>query len=364
MELVNLLQFLNKVKELYAPDYATCDIGLVNFLNLLSEDEQFTQKINLGEMFIAQKTLDRYNLVDGVSRFLSLSLLLHAICECYKKTSTKNDKAIKIIRTKYLLNGSKTKLRLSESCQLIYEKIIMGERLSGKEKNTPVFKLYHILWTQIKEDGLSASKIFNMLGKLVVYMINVENVKARDLYYTINKDKKELDQLILIESFLKELDLEKDWKSFLKVFRNKTPDILLFFKDFFVTKFSFKQFYTSRLYENFSNYFITMQNYMPRDVIMVKLKRSATLYLDLLNVNLSNEKLRNALIQIKMHNGDDTYAYILNVYEDYVDGNLSESTFLEILYTIDEYLRNRQKNPNNVAFNELVQYLNAFITCK
>ena len=103
---------------------------------------------------------------------------------------------------------------------------------------------------------------------------------------------------------------------------------------------------------------------MPRDVIMVKLKRSATLYLDLLNVNLSNEKLRNALIQIKMHNGDDTYAYILNVYEDYVDGNLSESTFLEILYTIDEYLRNRQKNPNNVAFNELVQYLNAFITCK
>ena len=27
-------------------------------------------------------------------------------------------------------------------------------------------------------------------------------------------------------------------------------------------------------------------------------------------------------------------------------------------------LRNRIKTPNNVAFNELINYLNAFITCK
>ena len=65
-----------------------------------------------------------------------------------------------------------------------------------------------------------------------------------------------------------------------------------------------------------------------------------------------------------MHGGEDTYAYILNIYEDYEDNNISEATFLEILLTIDEYLKKRAITPNNVTFNELINYLNAFITCK
>ena len=44
-----------------------------------------------------------------------------------------------------------------------------------------------------------------------------------------------------------------------------------------------------------------------------------------------------------MHGGEDTYAYILNIYEDYEDNNISEATFLEILLTIDEYLKKRKK---------------------
>ena len=97
---------------------------------------------------------------------------------------------------------------------------------------------------------------------------------------------------------------------------------------------------------------------------MAKIIKSAKLYRDLLNVNIANENIKRALIQIKMHNGEDTYAYLLNIYEDYKENNLSESTFLEILFTIDDYLKNRVKTPNNVGFNELIQYLNAFITCK
>ena len=65
-----------------------------------------------------------------------------------------------------------------------------------------------------------------------------------------------------------------------------------------------------------------------------------------------------------MHNGEDTYAYILSIYEDYVDNIISKATLLEILTTVDEYLKNRIKTPNNVGFNELIKYLNTFITCK
>lgn len=363
METVNLLEFLNKAKDLYTLDYAVCGDELVNFLDMMTEDVTFTKKIDLGIIYLHQRNLDQFTIIDGLNRLLSLSLLLHAVCECYKKTSAKNDKAIRIIRSKYLLDGQKTKLKLQTEEQVIFDKILFGEKLSGKEKQSPLFVLLHNFWTQIKEEKLQAANIFAMLGKLTVYIVDTENVSKRDLFYNLNKNNPKVNQLLLIEDYLKSLGILNEWKELNHIFNNKT-DIMQFFRDFFITKFNYKELDYFRLYEIFVNYFETMLQYMPEDTLIKKIIRSAKLYDDILNVNFYNEKFRQALIQIKMHKGEDTYAYILNIYEDYMDENITESTFLEILSTIDEYLKNRLKTPNDVSFNELIKYLNAFITCK
>lgn len=363
METVNLLEFLNKAKDLYTLDYTVCDDKLVNFLDLMTEDETFTKSIDLGIIYLHQRNLGQYTIIDGLNRILSLSLLLHAVCECYKKTSERNDKAIRTIRTKYLLDGTKTKLRLPEEQQIIFEKILFGERLSGKEKKSPLFVLLHNFWTQIKEEKLQASNIFKMLNKIIVYIVDIENVSKRDLFYSLNKNNSKINQILLIEDYLKSLGILNQWEELKQIYNNDS-DIVQFFRDFFITKFNFKEFDTTRFYETFVNYFETMLQYMPEDALIDKIKTSAKLYSNILNVNFSNDKFRQALIQIKMHKGEDTYAYILNIYEDFVDGNITETTFLEILSTIDEYLKNRLKTPNDVSFNELIKYLNAFITCK
>lgn len=364
MEVVNLLEFINSAKDLYTLDYATCNNKLVKFLDLMTEDEQFTQKIDLGIIYTQMRTVDQYTIVDGLSRVISLSLLLHAVCECYKKTTTQNDKAIKTIRSKYLINGEKTKLRLPAEAQNVYHKIIFGERLSGREKDTPMFQLLHSFWTQIKDEGLQAAYIFKMLKKVYVVQADATNVPARDLYYNLNKNNREIEQLSLIENYLKAIGIKDKWDDLKQAHNNSKAYINIFFRDFFLTKFNFKQYSESRLYEIFVNYFETMLQYMSEDSLMDKIKKAAVLHNNLLNVNVNNEAIKRLLIQIKMHNGEDTYAYLLNIYEDYIDGNLSEATFVEILSTIDEYLRNRIKTPNNVSFNELIEYLNAFITCK
>ena len=100
------------------------------------------------------------------------------------------------------------------------------------------------------------------------------------------------------------------------------------------------------------------------DTLINKIRHTAILYHNILNVNIINDDIKQILIKIKMHNGEDTYAYILSIYEDYVDNIISKATLLEILTTVDEYLKNRIKTPNNVGFNELIKYLNTFITCK
>ena len=363
MKVVNLLEFINNAKDLYTLDYARCDGELVNFLDLMTEDEQFTQKTDLGIIYINQKSIDQFTIVDGLNRILSLSLLLHAVCECYKKTTEQNTKAIKTIRRKYLVNAAKSKLHLNEADNILYNKIINGERLSGHEKARPMFILLHNFWSQIKEEKLQASKIFTMLKKISVTVVETDNVSKRNLYYKLNASRN-LNQIALIEDFLKENGLRNEWESIKNVYFPKDSDITSFLKDFFVTKFHYKKFNPDRLYESFVNYFETMMQYMSEDSLMTRLKRSARLYYNILNVNFNNDELKNAFIQIKKHSGEDTYAYILDIYEDYVEGNISEAIFLEILNTIDEYLQNRQTSGKNIEFNELIQYLNAFITCK
>jgi hypothetical protein len=366
MEVVNLLEFLNTAKAMYTLDYATCEVELINFLNLIARDEQFTQKIDLGILYYQQRNLDSITIVDGLNRILSLTLLLHAVCECYKKTSTKNDKAIKTIRMKYILNGaSKTKLRLATATeQEIFDKIIFGEKLSGKEKEHPMFVLLHNFWSQIKEEKLLAANIFKMLAKVVVMTVSVGDIPARSVYYNLNKMNRELNQLALIGDYLKSMGLFSEWNAINKIFLNKESDVILFLNDFFITKFNLKNFNKSNIYESFQNYFETMLQYMPEDTLVSKIKESAILYNNILNVNIENENIKRALINIKMHGGEDTYSYLLSIYEDYVEGNITEATFIEIMSTIDEYLIKRTKSPNNVSFNELISYLNAFITCK
>ena len=107
MKVVNLLEFLNNAQSLFTLNYAKCSEELVNFLDLMTEDEQFTQRIDLGIIFVDQKSFDEFTIVDGLNRILSLSLLLHAVCECYKKTTAQNEKAIRTIRKKYLLSHCK-----------------------------------------------------------------------------------------------------------------------------------------------------------------------------------------------------------------------------------------------------------------
>ena len=364
MESINLLVLLNKVKTVHTLNFAESAFGSVDFLDIISNDEMFIQKIDLGVMYIKHQTLDQIKVIDGIGRLLSLSLLLHAICECYKKTSQKNDKAIENIRTKYLLDGESTKLRFSPDVQKIYDKIIFGERMSGKEKSSPLFQILHSYWLKIKENKLQAAKIFESLSKLFVSVFDVENLNDRDLYYSLNKHNRRLNQRLLIDNFMEESGVLTNWNLFKKILKNNKINFEDFFRDFFITKFNYGKYDSDNLYDILTNYYKTMTHYIKKDEFINKMKHSAELYSNLININFENEKIKRLMIKIKMHNGDDTYAYLLNIYEDYTANLISETTFLEILSTIDEYLVNRLKTPNNVGFNELITYLNTFIVCK
>ena len=85
---------------------------------------------------------------------------------------------------------------------------------------------------------------------------------------------------------------------------------------------------------------------------------SAVTYNNLLSIEIPDEDIKNKFVEIKFNKGDDTYAYLLEIYEDYQDGNISKETFLEILTAINEYLANRVNSGAKSNFNDLIADLN------
>ena len=171
MRAVSLLEFLNSAKDVCSLEYDEC-FHPADILSLINEDEQFVQRINFGIIYVHTKIQDKYTIIGGLSGIISLSLLLHAVCECYKKTSPRNDSAIRTIRSKYLLNNKRSKLRLKTAAQELYDKIINHERLSGREKDSKMFKLLHKFWSDIKENKLQAAHIFKMLQRVFVTIVD------------------------------------------------------------------------------------------------------------------------------------------------------------------------------------------------
>ena len=363
MKTVKFLDFLYNVKSVTALDYAKIDCLNLNLLDYLDELSQFYQSFDLGLIYVNKTSADYYIIIDGINRLISVSLLLHAVCECYKKTTEKNQNAINIIRNKYLFFKKYLKLHLAGDDAIVYEKIINGERLNSKEKNNQIFLLLHRYWTKIKTDKLQAEQIFNLLKKMTISIIDVESFKIRDIYYKLNENKN-LDNILLIDDYLKEVGLQKEWNNLKEnQFLNK-QDIKRFFKDFFITKFNYKTFSEKKIYIYFVNYFETMMQYSSEFEILSNIEKYVILYNQMLNLTMVDEDIKKKLIIIKKLDGEDTFAYILNVYIDYQEDNISHQTFIEILSTIIEFLQNRLISGNSTDFNELIEYLTAFISCK
>ena len=363
MKTIKFLDFLYNVKSVTALNYAKIDCLNLNLLNYLNELSQFYQSFDLGLIYINETSTDYCVVIDGINRLISVSMLLHAVCECYKKTTEKNQNAINIIRDKYLFFRKYIKLHLAGDDAIVYEKIINGERLNSKEKNNQIFILLHNYWTKIKTDKLQAEQIFNLLKKMTISIIDVESFKIRDIYYKLNENKN-LDNILLIDDYLKEIGLIKEWNNLKEsLFFNK-QDIKRFLTDFFITKFNYKTFSDKFIYVYFVNYFETMMQYSSETEVLKIIKKHIQLYNQILNLTMDDDDIKEKFIIIKKLDGEDTFAYILNVYVDYQDGNLSKQTFIDILSTIIEFLQNRIINKNTTDFNELIEYLTAFISCK
>ena len=365
MDLFKALEFLENTGHLYALDYSKKYLYSAKLSNFMFDLFDISEKTNLGVIYTKPIKIGEQFLVDGVSRLVGLSLFLFAICECWKNTTERNDLLIKKIKANYLLRNDRPKIILKGINKDIYESLLLGERISGKNKKTVIFCTYHEYWTKLKLGNYELKDIMDKLNNIYLYhssLAEQDSEQIRDLYYSLNIDSQKLNQIALIKDFLKELDASYEWSEIEQLFFNNKDYLMMFLKDFLITKYTTNKIPYNSYYIVLKDYINRIKKYKSVAKAVEEMHESAITYNSILNVDMPDEDIKNKFIEIKLNKGNDTYAYLLEIFEDYKDGNITKATFIEILTAVNEYLINRNANPtarNN--FNDLLSDLNKLL---
>jgi len=360
---LNLLDILQKSQVLSSAGYFGTFRAPVDLLEVVLDNFDLEDNITLGLMFLQKKGDEEYIVVDGMKRLISLSLFLHAICECYKMTNEKNIHAIELIKTRYLFNkDNETKIKLCGYEKNIYEKLVKYEKMTDEEKEHPMFMHLHDYWAKIKMDNISAVKIFNEIKKMDVLCCVCENfeIENRDLYNMLHSN---VDEIALISDFVKENAKEslQIWQDTLNNFKDR--DLMPYFTDFLKNYLTIQKngvIPEFGLYMSFKRYFRKNISYRKQEDIFKNIKNFSEHYLKILRADFENENVKNLITKINESDMKETYPYLLEVVDDYEENRITDETIIELLNMVITFLQQKQTGMLDriINFGNLSQEIN------
>lgn len=361
IQTINLLDLLNNTQALYSTEFAGEYRVPADLLENLLEVSQTKEPLFDGLMFLQRLNNDACIVVDGMKRLISLSLLLHAICECYKLTNNKNTHAIELIKKRYLFGKYGTKMQLNGDEKKIYEKLVKYERMTDEEKEHPMFKVLHEFWAKIKMNNLSAVQLFNQIKQIksLVCIYEENDIDNRDLYQFLNCNNSYIEELKLIKNFLEEKtgDSVVLWYEFVDMFKKADMErkIKYFFLDFLTIQKNGVIPKENEIYMSFKHYYLRMISggQSPEDFFK-NMKNVAKNYIKISTANFENIKIKQRIQTLKDNNMYETFPYLLEVTDDYENERITEETLCQLLDTVILFVA-EQKTGN---FESMINFAN------
>ena len=363
---LKLLDILQKSQVLYSTDYSGEFEAPADLLENILENSGLSDSIVEGIMFF-QKTSNRsFLVVDGMKRIIQFSLLLHAICECYKLTNEKNEHAIELIKKRYLFFGKHTKIHLHGYEKIIYEKLVKYERMTDEEKQHPMFVTLHEFWAKIKMNNISAQKLFEEIKKIEVLVCIYEqsDVENRDLYQYLNCNNLNIEEILLITDFIKENSKEslKFWYKIVDLYKNAglSNYFKYFLRDFLTIQRNGIIPKLNELYMSFKRYYKRLKPAIGSEKFFAHIEKFAKYYIKIIQADFENEKVKKLVTTINDGDMQETYPYLLEVLDDVEDRRLTEDTFIQLLNTVIEFIKEQRSNDfvSSVNFANLSHEIN------
>lgn len=376
--IISVSEILNNAKNITSAGFSTGynfdEIKAEEYFDELIESAASSSPIFSG-ILIMEKFGTNFTIIDGFQRITTICLLLCALCESYKNTSSKNDTAKNKIIDRYLMNQNEPKLILSYEDQEIYKKIILSQNLNEIDEESNLAKIYRCFVNKIKEHRISGTELFRVISKIQFMLVTVEEseVSVRELYQTLN-DNKDKSQVNLISDFISQKDesdgkYEEKWLKIIDLYKDTGYQGLIedFIRDFLTIQNDGKVPNKNALYNNFKSYFFKISKYLTAEIIIDNICKYAESYIKIVSADFEDNEVKEQIIILNENNGQDSYPYLMEVLDDLENGHINREVFFDILTMINSFVKNRQENNlagATIDFNNLSKELNKMLVLK
>lgn len=344
-----------------------------DFFHELSSSLKISSPIFAGIIILETSDANgNFLVVDGIQRITTLSLLLCALCEAYKNTSSKNDDARLKIFSRYLINDeNEVKTCLVGKDKEIYKKIVFSQELTEEETQSKLFQAYNNFLLKIKNREISATNLFKAVSKVQFMVIFSDklDIPARELYQSLNGSRNDLSQINLITSFICQHNesVADEWQAVINTYINLGFANFLngFMRDFLAVQNNGKVPSENNLYRNFKSYYNSISEFQSIQSIIKNLCKYAMFYLKFLQADFEDEEIKAQVVLINENNGYDSYPYLMEVLDDLENSHISRPIFLNILEMINSFIVDRDSNgESNMNFASLSSELNKMLAMK
>ncbi len=292
--------------------------------------------------------------IDGQQRLTTLSLLLNALAESMKNKGDDAEKLRNKIYSYYLINKEEEdeeryKLVLTQTDKATYTAILDGMNLP-KEYSPRIIENYKLFQDKITKSKLEPSQILKGIQKLFIVDVSLDRNydNPQLIFESLNSTGLDLSQADLIRNFIlmgqepkvqKEL-YNKYWFPMESSYGYKYGSYFdRFMRDYLTIKTGSIPVMRD-VYHEFKKFMTTQQNKSMGSIVS-DIKYYSDFYVKMAFAESNDKELDESFKDIQELKVEVAYPFLLQVYNDYHNGVISKSEFLEILKTVESYVFRR-----------------------
>lgn len=294
-------------------------------------------------------------LIDGQQRITTTMLFLIAVRDLIT-----DDKLKEFIDNRYLKNNNageeseyKVKLKQVEADWLTYKNLVLGNHLSGKEKESAVYKNYNFFVNKLSEWNRKGIKLDDLIGKgldkFSVVTIELQPNKNKwenpqEIFESMNSLGKPLSLADLVRNYLL-LGLDADAQTdlynnyWIKIEDNVPREVSGFIRDYMqgISKCSYPKATEANykiLYSKFKKIF---EGFEARLLLKSLAELSNVYSCIIMDVSSGSTSIDKMLRDLRSVNVTTAYSFLLMLIHSWRKKELSESDVIEILTAFHIY---------------------------
>ncbi len=292
-------------------------------------------------------------LIDGQQRLTTLSLLLIALREALKATSGEEAMTPEEIDD-YLINKHgkgelRHKLVLTQGDKDTLAALIDGRPLPSSS-SLRIEENYRFFLSQIQASPLSLDVLFHGVQKLMLVDISLDRSHDNPqlIFESLNSTGLDLSQADLIRNFIlmgqepaKQTDLYNDfWYPMERSFAHGEASLFdRFMRDYLTIKMD-RIPNMNEVYAEFKGYARDHPDLTIREIVS-DVHQYSQYFVNLAFARESDKALKTGIQDINTLKVDVAYPFLMRVYHDYRQGDLSHDNFLRVLRLVESYVFRR-----------------------